>query len=959
MRTSVGLRAAPLALAVALAGCVTPQGDSVAGASAAAAPQAAAAAAPAQPAWPHAASDVPADESVRFGVLPNGMRYALRRNATPPGATSLRLRIDAGSIHEEEDQRGVAHFLEHLVLNETKNLPEGELLRTLERAGLQFGADTNASTGFEQTIFKLDLPRTDAQLVDTGLMLMREVASEATLRDAVIDSERGIILSEERSRANPQLRLAQDELAYLFGQDRLGNRLPIGSPDVIRTVPRQRIADFYRAYYRPERATLVAVGDFDVDALEAKIREKFQSWQGEGRPGADLPPLVTGDRGLETDVFVEAGVPSRVLLGWVSPRATAPDSRARRAENVRRDLALTVLNRRLERLAAGETKPFIAGIGVRARIADRADVVQLFGITQPGAWQPAVGTLEQEHRRLLEHGITAPELSRAVNDVRAQLQAQVSGAVTRGSADLAEQIVGAVNEDDVFAAPATQLALFEEAVAGLTGDQVAAAYRAMTGGREPLLQIASPQPIEGGEAALRTAFAQARQVPVAAPAVQSAAAWPYSSFGTPGEVAERRELAEVGATSVRFANGVRLIVKPTQFADDEVLLAARFDGGAMALPKRGPTAAWSLPLQAFVAGGTGKLAAEELQEVLTGKVVAVTEALTEDALVLGGKTRPQDLATQLQLMAAYATDPGFRPATWERYRAFSGTIQDQYESGPGGILSRDLGSLLRGGDPRWATPSREQMAAMPASALSDLLRGPLTSAPIEVVIVGDISVDEAVRQTAATFGALPARGAAPSRTPFRFPAAASVTRTHKGRADQALAFIAWPTTGFYVEPRQARALDLLSRVVALRLTEEIRERQGTSYSPQAGHEASDELRDYGYLYAVVEAPPQSMESFFRDVEAIARSLREQPVSADELERAKRPLLEQMNRSRNSSNQFWLQRLGEAGSDAAKLATIGAGPAQVEATTAADLQRLARTYLVDGKAWRLSVLPQTP
>jgi zinc protease len=804
MRTSVGLKVAPLALAAAMAGCATPQGEGVASASAAAAPQAAAA--PVRPAWAHASSDVPADESVRFGVLPNGMRYALRRNATPPGATSLRLRIDAGSIHEEEDQRGVAHFLEHLVLNETKNLPEGELLRTLERAGLQFGADTNASTGFEQTIFKLDLPRTDAQMVDTGLMLMREVASEATLRDEVIDRERGIILAEERSRANPQLRLAQDELAYMFGQDRLGNRLPIGLPEVIRAVSRQRIADFYRAYYRPERATLVAVGDFDPDVLEAKIREKFSSWQGQGRPGADLPPLVTEDRGLQTDTYVEAGVPSRVLMGWVAPRATAPDSRARRVENIRRDLAIAVLNRRLERLAAGETKPFIAGLGLRARLADRADVVQLFGITQPGAWQPALRTLEQEHRRLLQHGITAPELSRAVNDTRSLLQAQVSGAATRRSAEVAEQIVNIVNEDDVVASPATQLALFEEAVAGLTGDQVAAAYREMTGGREPLLQVASPQPVEGGEAALRTAFAEAKQTPVAAPAVQSAANWPYSNFGTLGVVAERRELPGVGATSVRFANGVRLIVKPTQFADDEVLTAARFAGGYLALPKQGPTAAWSLPLQAFAAGGTGKLAAEELQEVLTGKVVAVSGSLSEDALVLSGKTRPQDLATQLQLTAAYATDPGFRPAAWDRYRAFSGTIQDQYESAPGGVLQRDLGSLLRGDDPRWVTPNREQMAAMPASALSDLMRGPLATAPVEVVIVGDVTVDEAIRQTAATFGALPARRAAPSRTPFRFPAAGAVTRTHKGRADQALAFMAWPTpVSTWTRSRRARS----------------------------------------------------------------------------------------------------------------------------------------------------------
>ena len=197
MRKSDLLAGCGLALALVLGGCST------------VAPQAAVAAPivatqTAAPAWPHLASDVPADEAVRFGVLPNGMRYALRRNSTPPGAASLRLRIDAGSLHEREDQRGLAHFIEHMTLNQTRNVPEGELIRILERAGLQFGPDTNASTSFDQTIYMLDLPRTDAETVDTGLFLMREVAGEATLSAEAIDRERGIILSEERTRATPE-----------------------------------------------------------------------------------------------------------------------------------------------------------------------------------------------------------------------------------------------------------------------------------------------------------------------------------------------------------------------------------------------------------------------------------------------------------------------------------------------------------------------------------------------------------------------------------------------------------------------------------------------------------------------------------------------------------------------------------------------------------------------------------
>jgi zinc protease len=262
---------------------------------------------------PQAAAAKPAlraDPAVRFGVLPNGMRYQILRNATPPHNASLRLRIDVGSMYERDDQRGLAHFIEHMVLNGTKNVPEGEFVRRLERAGLKFGPDTNATTDFRQTVYMLDLPETDTATVDTALFLLREVAGEATFAPGAIDSERGIVLSEERTRATPQLRTAEDELAYLLKGDVLPTRLPIGLTDIIKTAPRERFAALYDAYYRPERATLIAVGDFDVDAMEAKIRAQFGTWKARGKAGAELPSAAMAPRGPESHVFVEPGVPT-------------------------------------------------------------------------------------------------------------------------------------------------------------------------------------------------------------------------------------------------------------------------------------------------------------------------------------------------------------------------------------------------------------------------------------------------------------------------------------------------------------------------------------------------------------------------------------------------------------------------------------------------------------------------
>lgn len=239
---------------------------------------------PSQP-WAQAASDIPADTAVRFGTLPNGMRYAIMKNATPPGQASLRLRIAAGSLMENEDQLGLAHFMEHMAFNGTTNVPENDLLRILERLGLAFGADTNAFTSFDQTAYTLELPRTNDETVDTSLRIMREQVSEALMKAEAIDEERGVIEGEERLRNTPGLRSTKAQLALLAPGQRLSNRLPIGDLSIIRSAPRERFVEFYNAYYRPERATMIAVGDFDVDQMEAKIKATFSDWKPKAADG--------------------------------------------------------------------------------------------------------------------------------------------------------------------------------------------------------------------------------------------------------------------------------------------------------------------------------------------------------------------------------------------------------------------------------------------------------------------------------------------------------------------------------------------------------------------------------------------------------------------------------------------------------------------------------------------------
>jgi zinc protease len=908
--------------------------------------------------WAHETSDVPVDPAIRFGTLPNGMRFAIMRNATPPGEASIRLRFDAGSLNERDDQRGIAHFLEHMVLNGTRNVPEGEFVRRLERHGLKFGPDTNASTGFDETIFKLDLPETDPGTIDTTLFLLREVAGEATLDAAAIDSERGIILSEERTRHGPALRIFMDEIGFTLKDDLLPSRLPIGTPEIIRTAPRERFLDFYQGYYRPERATLVAVGDFDVDAMERKIRAQFGTWQAKGAPAGDPPPPRLSERGPETRLFVEPGGPARVAMTWVGPADLRPDSKARRAERLIGQIGLRILNRRLQRLANSEAPPFIGASASRSDIAERAELVQIAAVAQPGAWQKALAAIEQEQRRALEHGFNQSELDRELSEFRAVLTSAAAAAATRTSRSLAERITDSVNEETVVTTPAYGLEFFEQVAKGLTAAQVGAALRTLFEGEGLLVYMTSPSAVEGGEPALLTAFNQSRAARVAPPVLQQAKAWPYEAFGGPGTVAERREIADLGATLVRFANGVRLTVRPSAFKDDEILVGVRFGSGLLEIPSDRSNPIWGAG--GFTQGGLGKLSWEEFQQALAETVTGVSLGIDDDAFSLGGRTRPSDFARQMQLLAAFATDPAWRPTGWNRSKASASTIHAQMRSTPGGVAGRESGALLHSGDRRWAFPTLEEMQSSDIADLKRIVAPALATGPMEVIIVGDVTVDEAIRQTAATFGALPSRASArPATAPVRFPAPALVRLTHEGRPDQGLAMIAWPTVDFYADQKRARTLNLLAQLLQLRLTDEIREKQGTTYSPNAGHSASETFAGYGYMSARIEAPPERLEPFLADAMKIARGLAQTPATEDELQRARRPLIENLQRQRGSSNAWWGEALEGVHERPEVAESIRLSIGQYQAITPAELQAAARLYLVDSRAWKMIVVPKAP
>ncbi|HEX3701393.1 MAG TPA: insulinase family protein [Phenylobacterium sp.] len=907
--------------------------------------------------WPQARSDVKPDPDTIFGALPNGMRYAVRRQAVPAGQASIRLYIDAGALEETDAQQGLAHFLEHMAFEGSKAVPEGDMVKILQRHGLAFGADTNASTGFSQTIYKLDLPRTDADTVDTSLMLMRETASNLTLSQQAVDHQRGVVLSEERLRDTPAYRIYKDRLGFMLPGERLPTRYPIGQVDIVKAAQSAQIADFYHHYYRPDRAVLVAVGDFDPQAMEAKIRARFADWTPQGAPGPDPDLGKVVPRATQAKLVVDPGAPLSMQIIWVRPPDLTPDTVAKRRRELMELLGFQVMNRRFNAIARGDHPPFLGAGAFKADQEHSAEVTMVAVNATPDAWRPALESVEEETRRASQYGVRQDELDREITELRAQLQAAVASAATRRPAALADEIVNSLAERQVVTSPAQDLAFFEDAVRGLKAGEVSEALKTMFHGSGPLLFVASPKPISGGDQVLLAALSSAEQAAVAAPVAPVQVAWPYETFGAAGKVAETRDVTDLETTFVRFANGVRLTVKPTKFTEDRVSIRVNIGHGLQDLPKDRQADAWAAG--ALIEGGLKKISNEDMERVLAAKVFQANFGVGEDAFVLSGATRREDLPTELQVLTAYATEPGWRPQGFERIKNASKTIEDQLEATDSGVLARDLQGLIHAGDQRWAFPSKDQISGARLADLEAQIGPHLIHDPIEVVIVGDISVEDATQAVARTFGALPPRPEDPpvpatqKEVAFPSPDGHPLVLTHKGRADQAIGYIAWPTTDFWANPQHAREDAILGEVMGLRLTDQLREAEGVTYSPSVAYSHSLTWKGWGYVSAQVEVPPSKLDTFFTEVDKIAADLRAKGPTADELERAKKPRIDAIEKA-EVTNQYWLSELSGAQADPRRLDFIRQLVPGTERVSAADVQRAAATFLQDGKAWKLEV-----
>ncbi|MEI6178234.1 MAG: pitrilysin family protein, partial [Verrucomicrobiota bacterium] len=567
--------------------------------------------------WPQATSDIAPDPEITFGTLDNGLRYIIQPNSEPPGRVSLRLHIATGSLMEADDQRGLAHFLEHMMFNGTQHFTVDELIPRMQRLGIAFGAHVNAYTSFDETVYMLDLPDISPPTLDLAFTVLRDFSDGALLDPAEIDQERGVILSEKISRDSVNYRLMEQQFAKILPDSLIARRFPIGLEEVIKTASRERLADLYTRNYTPERITFIVVGDVKPAAIRARITSAFSSMK-RGEQAATIPDLgkIHAPEGLETAVFSDKEVTStEVSIMLVKPHVRKPDTTATRAAIIPLEIAHSIIGRRCERLSKEQNSPVAEGSASRQILFNAVELGSISITAADDRWQDVVPIIEQEFRRALDFGFSAAELVEAKSNLLNRYEQEVKQKTTCKSDHIATAIVKSINEQAVASSPETDLEIVRSILDASDSETCHKAFKALWEVPGYYLILTTKDNPANAAKDLAALFEASRQTPVETPAARAIQVFDYTNFGKAGTVTTRKEVADLRISQCVFSNKVRVNLKRTDFEHGKIRLLARIGAGKLSQPQATPMLD-DVAAAVLQGGGLGKHSNDDLEQLL-------------------------------------------------------------------------------------------------------------------------------------------------------------------------------------------------------------------------------------------------------------------------------------------------------------------------------------------------------
>ena len=910
-------------------------------------------------AWLYEGTDIPRDIGWRFGTLQNGLRFAVRRNGVPPGQVSIRLRVDVGSLHEAPGEEGWAHLIEHLSFRESRYLRNGEARREWQRLGVSFGSDSNATTAPTETIYQLDIPAATPQSVADSIRLLSGMIREPVLTTATVDAERPIVIAERRERDGVQNRLADASREHFFAGQRLASHSPIGTEASLNAANEAGIRAFHQRWYRPERVVIAVAGDMDPALLERALVENFHDWRGVGEAGVE-PDFGRPDRARPVArVVVEPTQPMVVSLATIRPWQRVTDSIVYTQGLMLDTLAAMIINRRLEERARGGGS-FLAAEVELDKPSRSADITNLTVVPLEGDWRAAINDVRGIVASATEAPPTEAEIAREYANIETFLAREAANMQNEAGTKQVDDLMHAVDIGETTTSPDHALGLWRSIRPLATPQRMLAQTQAIFRGDVQRVLMTAPTAASGLETEL-AALVSAAPVRLAG----AGADGPAISFadlprlGRPGTLAARAPIPQLDMERWELSNGVTAIVRQTDIEPNKVRVRVRFGTGRRGVTPSGANLLWTGE-SALVDSGIGRFDQSTLDRLVSGRQIGMQFGIDDDAFEFDAETTPTDLRDQLQLLATKLVQPGWQANPVVRARAGRLLSYDLLRATPMAVIENQLQGIIYSNDTRWLPPSRAGIEALTPATFRAFWEPQLTRGPVEVLIFGDTSRIDLQAMLLETFGAMPrrqplagvgggtdVRPLAPPRAPIRL--------GHAGEATQAAAVLAYPTGGGLAEIRTARQLDVLAEIFNDRLFERLRDQSGASYSQAVSSTWPENLMRGGYLFVGGLVRPEDSELFYRLAREISADLATNPVTLDELQRARTPLIERVIRA-SSGNMFWMHYVEGASRDPAVFDALLRFVPDLSQTSPQDIQRLARIYLTPERAIPLLILP---
>jgi len=906
---------------------------------------------------------MPLDPAVRTGVLDNGLTYYIRQNTEPENRAELWLAVNAGSLQEDDDQQGLAHFLEHMLFNGTENFPDMGVVDFLESIGMEFGPDVNAYTSFNETVYTIQVPTDDAEVMNRGFQVLEDWAGNATLDPDAIDQERGIIVEEWRLRDETADGRVQDQvLPAILGDSRYTDRLPIGDMEIVRNAPPEAFQRFYETWYRPDLMSVIAVGDFDVDEIEELIFDHFSTLENPAEPSDlqayDIPThddtqylVVTDPELTGTEVQVWHKQPAR-------PTRTGNDYRLALTQS----FFYSVLNERILDIERQPDAPFLSAWAGQGEYVRPIDVDVLMATVEDGGVAPGLEAILTEAARLEQFGVTEAELARAKEETLSFYESIYDERNNVDSSSHADEYLAHFLNAVTAPGIEYEYAFVKDVVPTITVDEVNAVAAGLSAADNRVIVVTAPEkedvvlPTTEELAAVVDAVAAKTIEPLQEELIGTRL---MEEIPEPVAIVSETERPDLGITEIELENGVRVLIMPTDFMDDEILLSGiSLVGSSLVSDEDFPEA--STIVSVITESGVGDFGQSELEKLLTGKTVSISPYVRELAEGIEGSSSVDDIETLFQLLYLYVTEPR---ADQDAFDVFQKQVRSALENraqDPNAALQDATTVALYGDTIRRGQLSLEEIESLDLARGLEIYRDRFADMDDAVFIFVGNADPELIKPLAQTYlGNLPTSEREESWQDVApdLPDGVIDESVFKGEGDRSIVRLIF-TGPYEPSPENDVTLSAVETVLDILIREELREELGGVYSSGVSIYIN-ELPDSIYsAYIAFGAEPARVPELVDATFAVIDDLQANGPSEENMTKARSIALSEGEESLKQ-NGYWLQTLKNAEiypslevEDALREAQL------IEALTAEDVQSAAQELFNPDRYVKVVLYPES-